>query len=209
MLNSKVLVAGGAVLLAAALALGGYVLYASKRKQADEQHLARLVAETTTRLRQALASPSKEVVSGIDAGLEQLKSSRSSAFAGAAEQYIISAREIARRRLDADRLLGEAAAGRQVLIGHMNRAERRNTAWIGAALQLKKNVELSHADLARALKALDDLLYGLVDAQKQLAPFVPPDALLPDAERDRARARAQAEARQAEVELMKVRNITP
>ncbi len=209
MFRSRIIIAGIAVLLGAAAALVGSSMYASKQKQLDEQNLVGLVAETTTLLRQALATPSKESIGAIDAGLERLKSSRSRAFAGAAEQYIIKAREIARWCIDSERFGREAAAARQALIAHMNRSARRDTAWIRDALELKRRVESVHTDLARSLRALDDLLYGLVDAQKVLAPFVEASALLPDAEREQARARAQQEAKRAEVELLKVRNITP
>jgi hypothetical protein len=207
--STRVLLVAGATLLAAALALGGYVLYAKNQKRVDEQNLSALVGETTALLRQALATPSTEGIAALEAGLEKLKTARSRAFAGAAEQYIISAREIARRRLDGERLLREAAASRQALIGHMNRSGRRDSAWIRDALELKRRVERDHADLARALKTEDELLYGLVDAQKQLAPFVDAALLLPDAERERARAQAQAEAKRADTELQKMRNLTP
>jgi hypothetical protein len=197
------------LLVGVALALFGYARYSAHQKQLEQQRLAALVGQTTALLHQALATPSGESVAAIDAGLEQLKSSRERAFAGAAEQYIVSAREIARQRFDAERLGLEAAASRQALIGHMNRSARRDSAWIKRALELKRNVETAHGDLARALKAVDDLLYGLIDAQKQLAPFVDQALLLPGPERERARERARAEAQRAEVELQKVRNITP
>ena len=209
MFGSRSVIAGVAVLVVAALALFGYARYSAHQKQLDRQRLATLVAGTTALLRQALATPSQESVDAIDAGLEQLKASRETAFASAAEQYIVSAREIARRRYDSERLGAEAAARRRALLGHMARAERRNTAWIRDALELKRRVEQVHADLARSLKALDDLLYGLIDAQKQLVPFVEAAALLPDAELRQARERARADAQRADAELQKVRNITP
>ena len=107
---------------------------------------------------------------------------------------MVSAREVARRRLDSERLLRTAAASRQALTGHMNRAARRDTGWIKGALELKRDVERDHGDLARSLKTLDELLSGLHDVQKQLAPFVDAQLMLPDAQRDLARAVVQAEA---------------
>jgi hypothetical protein len=209
MFRSKALLAGGAALLLAAAALVGYGMYASHQKRVDEQHLTALVGETTALLVQALKAPTKEGVGAIDAGLERLKTSKSTAFAGAVELYVVSAREIARRRLDTERLLGAAAASRQALIAHMNRSARRDSGWIKEALELKSRVERDHAELSRSLKALDELLYGLVDVQKQLAPFVDASLMIPDTQRDLARAVVQAEMKRAETELQKVRNITP
>jgi hypothetical protein len=91
----------------------------------------------------------------------------------------------------------------------MARAERRGSNWIRDAAELKRRVEASHADLARSLKTLDDLLYGLADAEKRLAPYVAAAALLEQGEIDAARARAQDDSKRAASELEQVRRIVP
>ena len=77
------------------------------------------------------------------------------------------------------------------------------------AAELKRRVEVSHADLGRALKTVDELLYGLPDSKKRLAPYVAASALPEAAEIDAARARAQDESKRAASELEKVRRLTP
>ena len=180
------------------------------RKKVEDERVAVMVADATVQLRQALGgAPSGPGLAKLEEYLQSAKASPNAAAGSAAEQYLIGAREIARRRADSERLAREAAASRNALAGHMARAERRNTNWIRAAAELKRRVEATHADLGRSLKALDDLLGNLPDAEKRLAPHVAASALLAAGEIDAARARAQDESKRAATELEQVRRIVP
>jgi hypothetical protein len=180
------------------------------RKKVEDNRIALVVADATLELRKALAAgPSTASVAKLDEFLQSVKSSPNPAAGSAAEAYLLGARGIARQRAESERLSREAAAARNALAGHMARAERRSTAWFHGATELKRRVEASHADLARSLKTLDDLLYGLADAEKRLAPHVAAAALLEQREIDAARARAQDDSQRAASELEKVRRITP
>ena len=206
--GKKGLIAAIAGLLVAAIA--GTIVFRGHRERTDQRHIAALVADTTEQLRQALAAgPSREIAARIDGHLQSAKTAHDPALADAAEHYLLSAREIVRRRADSDRLEREAAASRRALASHMNRSGRRDTGWIRDAMDLKKKVERDHADLGRSLKALDELLYSLEDAEKRLAPHVGAALLLDDAAREAARARAKEEATRAAVELEKTRRIGP
>ena len=186
----------------------GYTMWGQHQKLQQERAVTALVADTTTQLRQALtATPTREMFSRIDGNLRSLKAPRQPELADAAEHYILGAREIVRRRLDAARFAQHAAAGRQALNAHMNAAGggRRGEAWFRTALDLKKKVEREHFELDVTLKALYELLGSLPDAEKRLAPHRA--LLLEEPLRAQAREQARADAERAAAELEKVRRL--
>ena len=198
------------LIAAVALAVGGYLMYAAAQKRAQQRQIAEMVRDTTEKLRQALAAkPAAELVTAIDANLKAARAPRDPGLADAAEHYILGAREIARRRVDAERFARQAAASRQALAGHMARAARRNDGWMRDALALKKKVETDYFDLGVTLKATDDLLFRLQDSEKRLEPRIGTDALLEAAAVAAARKQAQDEARRATDELNQLRRIGP
>jgi hypothetical protein len=199
---------GVAILVLVAFIATNLVL--GHRKKVEDQRLALLVADATGQLRQALGpGPSGASVARIEEYLQGAKASPNADLGSAAEYYLLGAREIARRRAESQRLTQEAAAARAALARHMSRADHRNTTWIRDAAELKRRVELSHADLGRALKTLDDLLNNLPAAEKRLVPHIAPSAMLEAGEIDAARKRTQAEAQRAVAELEQVRRIVP
>ncbi|SRR5258706_11629262 len=212
MFSKKNLIALGA-LSVAALVIVAFIatnLIRGYRKKVEDNRIALVVADATAELRKALvAGPSTASVAKLDELVQSVKVSPNPAAGSAAEAYLLGAREIARKRTESERLIREAAAARNALAGHMGRAERRGTNWIRDAAELKRRVEASHADLGRSLKTLDDLLYGLPESGKRLAPYAERSALLEPAEIDAARGRAQDESKRAASELEKVRRITP
>jgi hypothetical protein len=185
----------------------GYTLYFQHQKLQQERAVTALVADTTRQLRQALtATPTQQMFSRIDADLRALNAPRQPELADAAEHYILGAREIVRRRLEAARLAQQAAAGRQTLTAHINAAgDRRGEAWFRTALDLKKKVERDHFDLDVTLKALYDLLGSLPDAEKRLTPFAA--LLIEEPLREQAREQARADAERAAAELERVRRL--
>jgi hypothetical protein len=163
-------------------------LFRGYRKKVEDDRVAQVVADATVELRKALgAGPSSASVAKLDEFVQVAKTSPA----------------------ESERLAGEAAAARNALTGHMNRSANRDSAWIRNAAELKRRVDTSHAELARSLKTLDDLLYGLPESEKRLAPHVAAAALLEQSEIDAARARAQDESKRAASELEKARRITP
>ncbi|HXM80375.1 MAG TPA: hypothetical protein VN929_00445 [Burkholderiales bacterium] len=192
------------VLVAAAI---GYTMYGKHQNQAQERAVAALLRDTTVQLRQALsATPSAEIFSRLDANLKALKAPRQPELADAAEHYILGAREIVRRRVDAARFAQQAAASRQALTAHINAAGgRRGEGWFHTALDLKKRVERDHFELEVTLKALFDLLGSLPDAEKRLAPHVEPGLLLEESLRLKAREQALEDSQRAAAQLEKLR----
>ena len=186
----------------------GYWLHVEKQKRDQQRALVALLGDTTVHLRKALnGPPPADVVSKIDGNLKAVTAPRHPALADAAEHYIHGAREIVRRRADAERLWREAAMSRRALAMHMAAASRRDTYWIRVATDLKKRAERDHFDLEVSLKALSDLLLTLPESQKFLALHVDASLLLEDAVRRQARERAQETAKRAADELEKVRRL--
>jgi hypothetical protein len=204
---------GRAKLVVAALALalaGGtaYYLHAQKQKRDQQRVVAALVSDTTASLRKALAGPPPpELVAHLDGNLKAAKAPRDRELENAAEDYIHGAREIVRRRGDAERLLREAAMSRRALAMHMAAASRRDSYWIRVATDLKKRAERDHFDLETSLKALSSLLGSLPDAGKRLSPYLDASLLLEEQASAQARAQAEATAKRAAEELEKVRRL--
>jgi hypothetical protein len=193
-----------AVVFAAVLAAGAI------QKRVQQRHIAETVRDTTEKLRQGLAAkPAPELLAAIDANLKMARAPRDPAFAEAAESYIVSAREIVRRRGDIERLERQAQASRQALAGHMAGAARRNEAWMHGALALKKRVESDYFDLNVTFKALEELLFKLPESTTRLEPRVGSGALLEASQIASARKQIQDEARRANEELAKLRRIGP
>jgi hypothetical protein len=203
---SRALALALAAVAALVAAAAGYWAFGVSQKHSEEHRLVELLRDTTGQLREALAPGAPaSLVARIDENLQAARARRDPELAEAADLYILSAREIARRRVEAERLEREAAANRAALEAHMARGERRNVAWIHGALELKKRVERDHFDLDLTLKALDELLGALPESEKKLAPRVAQEVLLDEAARQAARRAAQVELKRASAALQRAR----
>jgi hypothetical protein len=204
---------GGSKAVVAALTLAiaggtGYWLWVDKQKKDERRAMAALLGDTTTQLRAALARPpSADLYTRLDGNLKAARAPHDRALAEAAGLYIQGAREIARHRLDAERLTREAAMSRRALAMHMSAASRRDTYWIRVANDLKKRVERDHFELNVSLKAISELLSSWPETHKQLAPHVDAALLLEEGERREARTRVEEAAKRAADELDKVRRL--
>jgi hypothetical protein len=187
----------------------GYGIHQQVKKRAEARAVVSIVGETTEQLRQALQAPSAEVAGRIDGNLRVARSWSNVYMADAAEHYLVGAREIAKKRAESARHAQRFAASRAALAAHMNRAGARDTAWIRAASQLKKQVEQDHFELQTSLDALADLLGSLPEAHKRLEPYVAASLMLDDGLRAKARAQALDEAKRATAELEHARSLAP
>jgi hypothetical protein len=168
------------------------------------------VGDTTARLREALgAKATPEMVGALDKNLKAAKAPSDPELADAAEHYIISAREIARRMVSVRELERQAAASRAALNGHMARAAHRNDVWVRDAVALKKRVEAQHFELGVTLGALDQLLNTFPDSEKRLQARVDPSLLLEASFVNAARNQLKEEGYRAHDELLKVRRFVP
>ena len=194
--------------IAIALAVG-FGVHFSAKKRGEQRAIVTVVGDTTEQLRTTLKTASPKGLDKVEGNLKIAKGWSRPELVDAAEQYLIGAREILKRRAEANRLAQKAAASRAALSAHMTRAGQRDTDWIRTASSLKKQVERDHFDLDVQLKALADLLDDLPQANKRLSPHVEASLLLEDDVRKAARQDVLAEAKRASAELEKVRSILP
>jgi hypothetical protein len=207
MRNSRfvtVLVAAVVVIIAAGV---GQLLYKEAKARRDARALVTIVGETTGYLKGAVKAVPPQALENVESGLRSVKSWRDRDAAEAAEQYLIDAREILRRRADANRLKQKAAASREALHSHMAQAGSRTLPWIRAATDLKKQVERDYFDLNMQLSALADLWSALPQSTKRLAPHVEASLILEEAERRSALRAVLDEARRHQAELERSRDL--
>lgn len=205
--SKKLALTGLALALVAA---GSYGAYAVHDKRAQERAIVALVAETTAELRTGLAAPQSagEPLGKVEKHFEALQSfspTRARALASGAELYIVSAREILRRRDAGAALEQRAVSARAALLAHMASARGRNASWINDAAALKRKVQAEHAELQRTLHALDELLETLPEATKRLSPHVERRLLLEDAARAAARKQVGEAITRADRQLTELR----
>lgn len=189
-----------------AIAAGvGYALYKTKQSF-DKRAVVMVLGDTTEQLKGAQKGVSPEALDSIERHLRVAKHWSNRDLAEATEGYLVGAREILRRRADANRLTRKAAASRAALSAHMDRAGQRDLPWIRAASSLKRQVERDHFDLDVQLKALANLIDLLPDANKRLAPHVQASLLLEEEARKSMRREVLEETKRAAAELVKVRS---
>jgi hypothetical protein len=202
--SAKFLLAAACVAVAVVV---GYLLSKEARKRYEARAVVSVVEDATSQLKSGLKVPSREGLAKIEASIRATHGWSNAEVADAAEQYLIGAREILRRRAEATRLSQKAAASRAALAAHMARAPSRDLPWLRAATELKRQVERDHFDLDVQLGTLADLLGAMPEANKRLAPHVSASLLFEDSFRRNARDAVLLEARTARSELDKARSL--
>jgi hypothetical protein len=199
---------GTAVVASTGIAIAAGVGYALlKTKQSfDKRAVVMVLGDATQQLKGAQKGVSPEALDSIERHLRVAKHWSNRDLAEATEGYLVGAREILRRRADANRLTRKAAASRAALSAHMDRAAQRDLPWIRAASALKKQVERDHFDLDVQLKALANLIDLLPEANKRLAPHVQASLLLEEEARRSMRREVLEEAKRAAAQLGEVRS---
>jgi hypothetical protein len=189
--------------------LVGYFIHRDAKDRSEARAVVSMAGETTAELKAGLKSVPPDALEKIEARLVATKRWRNAELADALQQYLIGAREILRRRAEANRLAQKAAASRAALADHMGRASGRDPSWIRTASQLKRQVERDHFDLDMQLGALATLLDSLPEANKRLAPHVQASLLLEDSLRRSAHQAVLNEAKRSQAQLAKTRDFLP
>jgi hypothetical protein len=112
-------------------------------------------------------------------------------FAAAADDYLLTAREILRRRAADYRYRAMVAEGMRSLQTHM-RTDNRTGAWISQAVQIKTKLETDMRRYRLTAVALGELLEQYTDSRSKIAPYVEPSPLTSDTVAGAARVRLQA-----------------
>jgi hypothetical protein len=218
--NRIIVIAVAAVMLAGAL---GYWAYSGHKLREIEQATLALAADTGARLRDALAietAPTTadrgsfirkldEHAATVDRNLQSLRgfdSGANLALADAADDYLLTTREILKRQADSRRyrlLLRDSA---RALREHM-RADNRTGAWVQKAVEAKNRVNKDYHGYVQASDALDQLLGSFGASQKKIAPYQAPSLVIAGTSIDEARRRVREDKKQAAAEFEQLQRI--
>jgi hypothetical protein len=193
----------------------------SVKKSSDAGKTGMALAQETARhLQDALAAergrPSSEAAQAIGdhaaaasrnlEALKRLDAGGNQPLVDAADDFLLTSREILARRAAGLRFRGQFLGSAQALRDHM-RADNRTGAWVREAVQHKERVEKDYRDYASAAEALDKLLESFpasvakVASRSRTAPLVD-EKLIAE-----ARKRSNAALKQATGEMEKIRQI--
>jgi hypothetical protein len=194
-----------ALLIASVL---GYWGIGSYRKARLQETVTALVRDSSERLQAALAletdaaaATGGQTVGKLDeqaqevdkhlADLHDLSASPNRELVAAAEEYLLTVRQILREQAASHRYLVQLVASDEGLREHMRKAGRRSAAWIDEAVRSKDRLERNYFDYRISAEAFERLLASYPSARKKMAAQlrVP---LLSDEEVERARKRALA-----------------
>jgi len=172
-----------ALLIASALGTWGVSAY---RKQQLQKNVAALVGDSNRRLEAALALetdaaavPSPQTVAQLDEHaqevdrhvmqLHDLGESSNRPLAAAADEYLLTVRQILRQQAASHRYRLQVAASEAALREHMRAAGRRSGAWIDQAVRLKERMERNYFDYRVSAEALERLLASYPGARKGIS----------------------------------------
>ena len=194
-----------ALLLVSALGYWGIGAY---RKGELQKTVSALVSDSSERLQAALTLETEATIasSGQTVGrldehaqevdkhvseLRDLSASPNRELVAAAEEYLLTVRQILREQAASHRYRVQLAASDERLREHMRKAGRRSAGWIDEAVRSKDRLERNYFDYRVSVEALERLLASYPSARKKMAAQVRVP-LLADEEVERARKRAVA-----------------
>ena len=212
----------GALGLAALVLLSAIGTWGVSAYRKSQLHNAAsvMVRDSSERLGAALAlSPdaaTPQTVARIDEHAQEVdrhvmelrdrSSSPDRALVAAAEDYLLTARQILRELAATHRYGIQVSAAAEKLREHMRGAGRRSRAWIDEAVRAKDRMEKSYFDYRVSAEALERLLASYPSARKNMAAklAVP---LLEDDTVEAARKRAVAASKRAAANVEQVRQL--
>ena len=211
-------VAAALVALLAVSALG-YWAYGAYRKSDLQKAVAALVRDTSERLQAALAieTETAQTVGRLDdhaqevdkhvIELRSMSASPNRALVEAAEEYMLTARQILRNQAASHRYRVQMAASDKTLRDHMRTASRRTNSWIQEALRAKDRLERDYLDYRLSLEAFSRLLESFPEARKKLALYLGTGPLIDAAAATDARRRALDSLKRAGSEVERARQL--
>ena len=200
----------------------GYWSALEQEKQWRSHDVLWLVQDTSLRLRAALtteppaAFSNEEVLRAlydhavaVDGHLGKLRNMELSGIgnlADAAEDYLLTGREILLRRASSQRYRVKVSDDLHRLRSHM-RVDNRSGVWITEAVRAKERVEEGYRDYRVASTALGALLQSFSTAQAKIAPHVEAARLIDDTVVNEAHQRVTVAARETRRELDRYANL--
>ena len=221
-LKTKTIVA----VLAAVVATSalGYWSYGEYRQQELRSAVTGLVKDTSVRMRDALSAETlpapadtavtlrklyddAEAVGGNFRKLHDMDVAPVEALAGAADDYVLTSREILVRWASSHRYRVKLSGSIAALRNHM-RADDRTGAWVSDAIRAKERVEEDYRDYRLTVGALARLLESFPASQAKMVVHIDAALLADLALVEEAREEALKASRQAAEEIAKVSQLT-
>lgn len=211
-------VAAALVALLAVSALG-YWGYGAYRRNDLQKAVTVLVKDTSERLKTALAiaTETSQTVRGLDdhaqevdkhvIELRSMSASPNRALVDAAEEYMLTVRQILRNQAAGHRYRVQMSASEKGLREHMLAANRRTGPWIQEALRAKDRLEKDYLDYRLSIEAFGRLLESFPETSKKLALYLGAGPLADAAVANDARRRALESLKRASGELERARQL--
>jgi hypothetical protein len=203
------------VLAALVLAIGTYLAY---EKYSRRSHVVTMMRDAAARLHtvlQAQAGDSAKVdleahataIEGYASMLRRMNTASFTPLADAADDYLVTAREIARRTVQMQRSRAAVASELDALGAHM-KSDRGAAAWTGEAVRLKQALDKDFREYRLAVEAYRMLLDSFAASQAKVAPYVEDLPLIEDALVKNAAVKALATYSAAEQNMKQVTDLS-
>ncbi len=210
-----------ALVIASALGYWGVSAY---RKGQLQRAVTALVQDSSERLQGALAVETEAVhddtarmVRSLDDQAQEvdkhvielrgMSASPNRALVDAAEEYLLTVRQILRNQAASHRYRIQVSASEQTLRDHMRTANRRSGNWIKEALRTKDRMEKEYFDYRISVDAFGRLLESYPATRKKLALQVGAGLLVEEAVAANARKRALATSKRVADDVERARQL--
>jgi len=210
-----------ALLIVSALGYWGVSAY---RKGQLQRAVTALVQDSSERLQGALAveteavhDDSARMVRRLDDQAQEvdkhvielrgMSASPNRALVDAAEEYMLTVRQILRNQAASHRYRIQVSASEQALRDHMRTANRRSGNWIKEALRAKDRMEKEYFDYRISVDAFGRLLESYPATRKKLALQVGAGLLVEEAVAANARKRALATSKRVADDVERARQL--
>jgi hypothetical protein len=207
---------------AAATSAFGYWGYGELRAHQLREEITALVTDASLRMQAVLStevplaveSPAVlrrfyEHAEAVEAHFRKLHDENVApvaSLADAADDYLLTSREILLRRASSERYRQKLAGSIKALREHMG-ADDHTAAWVSKAVRAKENVEDDYRDYNRAVNALGTLLTTFPAARDKMAPHLDAALLTDEKLVATARTHALAASARAADEIEKIRQL--
>jgi hypothetical protein len=211
-------VAAALVAILAVSSLGYWALSAYRRSDLQKA-VTVLARDSTDRMKAAFAiqTETAQTVARLDDHAQEvdkhlielrgLPASPNRPLVDAADEYMLTVRQILRNQASSHRYRVQMAASDKALRDHMRTSARRTTPWIQEALRAKDRLERDYLDYRLSVEAYDRLLEALPETRKRLAPHVGAGAVADTTAIADARRRALENLKRAAGEVDRARQL--
>ena len=176
-------------------------------RDSSERLLAALTIETETAQTVGKLDDHAQEVDKHVIELRSMSASPNRPLVDAAEEYMLTARQILRNQAASHRYRVQMAASDKTLRDHMRTASRRTSSWIQEALRAKDRLERDYLDYRLSLEAFSRLLESFPEARKKLALYLGTGPLIDAAAATDARRRALDSLKRAGSEVERARQL--